>query len=427
MSIGFSLLGELQDPVVRPARFFDQAENWIMKACNELEPICRRDLTERKSSLLCTFHPAAEEVEISLIGSHQLTVSANTSTVGPGYHIYLCQLLHKWTNAFGIQWRKNTCEDDSEFFDEAEYFFTGKEENVYKHMATWIRSLTGLFFDGNLDPNHNGTPLCMPMNVSFRSEALAITPLGPRDRDWLHGVSVGSIEAMEFFPWFDAEPNAKYFLNRALVQMWSSVRWRKPINEKETALLQSVANSLARAYALDTTLTFPWNEWNEILTFLEKEQPDFIKAKMSGQGRIGYRRRPVRTQLPGDWSIETDGSFSEFQCDEDGDLCAFDPPREIWFTAYSITADDPSRKFDEMRHDLKETNPELINERENYVAAANFSMKEKDGEKYYLLKSSNITLLNRSVCTIVFINPEERDWAIGVWKSLQHPSAKEKE
>jgi hypothetical protein len=80
-----------------------------------------------------------------------------------------------------------------------------------------------------------------------------------------------------------------------------------------------------------------------------------------------------------------------------------------------------------MRHDLKETNPELINERENYVAAANFSMKEKDGEKYYLLKSSNITLLNRSVCTIVFINPEERDWAIGVWKSLQHPSAKEKE
>ncbi len=382
MSIGLYLFGKLEDDIRKPANFLDRAENWIMQACKELEPTCRRNLAEDKSSLFCTLHPAAEELEISLIDSHHVTVSANTSTVGPGYHIYLCQLLHKWTETFGIQWQENKSEDDSEFGDEAEYFFTGKEENVYKHMTAWIRSLTGLFFDGNLDPNHNGTPLCMPMNASFRSEALAITPLGPRDWDWLHGVSVGSIEAREFFPWFDAEPSAKYLLNRALVQMWSSVRWRTPLNKNETALLQSVANSLARAYALDTTLTFPWNEWNEILTFLEKDQPDFIKANVSGEGRIGYRRRRVRTQLPGDWSIETDGSFSEFQSDDDGDLSSFDPPREIWFTAYSISADDPSSKFDRMRQELKETKPELIHEGPNYFAGAAIIQKENDGETY---------------------------------------------
>ena len=420
------MIGELKVTAAKPAILFDRLENSIKQTCGELEPFCRRDLIEANSSLFCTFHPAAEEVEISLIDSRQITVSANTSTVGPGYHIYLCRLLHKWTQAFGIQWQENQSEDDSEFGDEAEYFFTGKEENVYEHMIAWARSLTGLFFDGNLDPNHNGTPLCMPMNVSFKSDALAITPLGPRNKDWLHGVSVGRIEAGKFFPWFDIGLNAKYFLNRALVQMWNSVRWRKPVSEKETALLQSVANSLAKAHKLDATLTFPWNEWNEILTFLEKEQPDFIKAKMGGQGRIGYRRRPVRTQLPGDWSIETDGSFSEFHYDVDGNLSSFDPPREIWFTAFSITANDPSKKFVQMRQELKEIKPELIHERDNYIAVAKIIRNEKDGEIYSLLKSSNITLLNHSICTIVFVNPEDKDWAIGVWKSLQHPNANKK-
>jgi hypothetical protein len=427
MSIGFCLIGVLSDAIPDPAILFDHLENWIMQNCRDLEPFCRRDIAEEKSFLYCIFHPAAEEVEISVADSHRITVSANTSTVGPGYHIYLCEILHKWANVFGIQWQENQSEDDAEVGDEAEYFFTGNEENVYEHMTKWVRSLTGLFFDGNLSPDPKGTALCMPMNVSFRSEAVAITPLGPRDRDWLHGVSVGSIEPGEFFPWFHAGLNAEYFLNRALVQMWSRVRWRRPVNEKETALLRSAANSLTIACKLDATLNFPWNEWNEILAFLEEELVDFVEAKTSSQVRIGYRRQLVRTQLPGDWSIETDGSFSEFECDEDGAWSSFDPPHEIWFTAFSYSSDNASGRFKKMREEIKDGKPELLCERENYIAEAKIIRKEKEGEVYYLLQSSNVTLLNRSVCTIIFANHEERDWAIDVWRSLKHPNANKAE
>jgi hypothetical protein len=94
---------------------------------------------------------------------------------------------------------------------------------------------------------------------------LAITPLGPRDRDWFWKVSTGSIHPKEFFPWFDAGLGADYFPNRALVQMWNNVRWRNPVNESETALLKSVVNSLKVAYNLNNALDFPYGEWIELL------------------------------------------------------------------------------------------------------------------------------------------------------------------
>jgi hypothetical protein len=254
---------------------------------------------------------------------------------------------------------------------------------------------------------------------------LAITPLGPREIDWFVGISDGTIEAKAFFPWFEKGLNAAYFLNRAYVHMWTSVRWRKPINDSETALLRSISNSLEMAYKLDPTLNFPWNEWCEILGLINKDtaEYEFVRAKAIGAGSVGYRRKIVRTQLPGYWSIETEGSFSDFESDEDGILSSFDPPREIWFTAYSFSADDPFNRFEEMRDELKAENPELIEERANYIASAEMEKKEADGQPYYILQSSNITLLNRCVCTIVFTNSEEKDWAIRVWRSLAHPNA----
>jgi hypothetical protein len=75
MSIGFCLIGELNDAVSVPAILFARLENWIIQNCKELEPFCRRDLTEEKSFLYCTFHPAAEEVEISLADSRRITIS----------------------------------------------------------------------------------------------------------------------------------------------------------------------------------------------------------------------------------------------------------------------------------------------------------------------------------------------------------------
>ena len=76
-----------------------------------------------------------------------------------------------------------------------------------------------------------------------------------------------------------------------------------------------------------------------------------------------------------------------------------------------------------MCKDLRSENHEIIEESVNYIAAANIKKKEADGTPYYVLSSTNVTLLNRSVCTIVFVDPEKKEWAMRVWRSLRHPNA----
>ena len=51
-----------------------------------------------------SLHPAAEEMEITATGQGRTAATAKTSTVGPGYHIYLCDLLKTLGDAVGIDW-----------------------------------------------------------------------------------------------------------------------------------------------------------------------------------------------------------------------------------------------------------------------------------------------------------------------------------
>jgi hypothetical protein len=52
-------------------------------------------------------------------------------------------------------------------------------------MTAWLAGLAGTFFDGTFDSDSSGIALCLPMNPQFESTQLAMTPLGPRDREWL--------------------------------------------------------------------------------------------------------------------------------------------------------------------------------------------------------------------------------------------------
>ncbi len=93
---------------------------------------------------------------------------------------------------------------------------------------------------------------------------------------------------------------------------------------------------------------------------------EYVRVNAIGGGSVGYRRSLVRTQLPGYWSIEMEGSFSEFKSDEDGDFSLFDPPREIWFSSFSLSSENPLDRFEEMRRELKAENRELLEEAVSY-------------------------------------------------------------
>lgn len=423
VSIGFYLLGEFRRSQLQPSQFLHGLENWILSQSSALFPSTRHGFVDEKPTLFCTFHPAAEEVEISLPDPKHITVSASTSSCGPGYHVYLCDLVHRWDDDFLIRWIRFGPNDDTAFCDETGFFFSGNKPDVYCHMESWLRTLTGSFFDGTLDENAQGTALCMPMDVGFKANSSAITQLGPRTKDWLYRMSRGEGDYREFFPWYAEGLGSEYHLGRALAQMWCDVRWRPPINEHESELLKSVLNSLETAYRLNPTLSFPWNEWNELLEILGIKRLDlsFVKENAAGPRQVGYRRGQVRISLPGYWSIETEGSFSEFQSDNDGTLSAIDPPREIWFNAYSFTADEPETKFRDMRDKALNRPHELVYEAANYISVADISSREAEDGKHYILQSSNVGILCRSVCTLLFAEASDREWAIRVWESLRPP------
>lgn|SRR5690348_9175185 len=420
MSVGLRLLAKLDRASSEPEPLLKRIARWIGHRYAVLSPTIRHGFIEVSPAIFCRLHPAAEEVEIWVPDSAHLAVSANTSTVGPGYHIFLCELLREFAEEFSAVWQ----EESDDYLDEAEYFFTGDQQKVFDNMTEWLQAVAGSFFDGTLE-SMDRTALCMPIGISYEADDFAITPLGPRSREWLYETSKDGESGKDLFAWWKPGLSAEFFLGRALAQMWTEVRWRPPINQSETTLLNSVAHGLLTAYKLDPALEFPWSEWREILELLGESSTEtaFVRARHQSMPAVGYRRRNVTVDLPGHWGIRIPGAFSEFEPDGEGDLYALDPPREIWFTSYRFTTPSPFEDFTTMKNRMIKDKPEYFREAEGYVSKAHIEEKiRENGKRYFVLGSSNRCPSQRAVCTILFSEPHEKDWALEVWRSIRPPS-----
>jgi hypothetical protein len=384
-------------------------------------------MAEVSPTLFCLLHPAAEEIEFELKDPEHIVVSANTTTVGPGYHMFLSTLLKDWANDFGASWEP---EDDPEgdapeFLDETGFFFTGDQARLYEEMTRWLQALANTFFDGTFDLQSRGTALCMPINPQFDADETAITSVGPRDRAWLTETAEDGRRGSDFFAWWSPGLDAKYFLRRALVQMWTNVRWRRPALESEELMLAEVAECLRSAHALDPSLAYPWAEWADIADYLDddSDEREWLRKQVHSAPTVGYRRRDVVVSLPGGWSMKVPGSFTDFELDGESDLCALDPPREIWFTAYESATAGSSKTFETAKKALKKTRPEFVYERDRCISEAKITNKQRDtGEHYFVLNSSTHAPAKRIVCTILFSESGDREWALNTWRSIQPPS-----
>ena len=148
MGIGFQLLADFSKPFESPDALLSTMEEWLRGLCSDLLPEFRTGMVDTSPTLFCNLHPAAEELEISIPGNAKhLTATCKTSTVGPGFHIYLCDLLLKLGEWFGLAWR----EDQEDYFDEAGYFFSGNTQAVFDEMSGWLRSVCQSFYDGSLN------------------------------------------------------------------------------------------------------------------------------------------------------------------------------------------------------------------------------------------------------------------------------------
>ncbi|HEX7288180.1 MAG TPA: hypothetical protein VF532_18485 [Candidatus Angelobacter sp.] len=423
LGVGFQLLAKFEQTLNSPDEILREMEVWVKEYAVDLVPSTRIGFSDTSPTLFCQLHPAAEDLELSILDLDHFVACAKTSTVGPGFHIFVCDMLHKLGTRFNLTW----ITDNEDYFDEADYFFSGNQERVLEEMANWLGGLCRLFFDGTFkdEPGNMPTALCLRMFVAFEADARAVTPLGPRNLPWLKKVSENGRVGSDFFAWWKPGLNAEYFLGRALSRMWTDIRWRKPINDSERDVLEYVVNSLDIAFKLDGNLSYPWPEWAEILDFLERDdsEPDLARSRANGIPTIGYRRRNVRVTLPGHWILNVPGSLSEFDADENGDFSAQDPPKTIWFSSWTFV-DSPDQRLADARGAILDKSPGLLEEREGYIGWAEIEEKREDDEKYFVLTSSNVCRKGKAVVSVVFTDPEDRAWAEGVWRSLQPPKGK---
>jgi hypothetical protein len=419
MQVGLSLSGTVADRS-QPVAWLYRARQWLHEVWASTLVASEIRQSERGSSWLkVQLHPAAPELQISAYEYGRIDVSAQTSQVGPGYHAHVCELLRAMGNVLGIDWILP--KPDEEGGDSTGYFFcedrTRLEQVMLDAFGLAVRSALEL-----RQQDGRQLALSLPETHTFSFEGAIATPLGPRNDQWLRSVAADPRRGRDVFPWWEPGQGGAYRLSRALTEMWTSVRWRKPITNGETAQLKRVLTLLGEAHGLNPALGYPWREWEELLSYAGEQQEVPEHPNDEALTLVGYRRRTVRVKLAGDWSICVPGSFAE-TWEDDGTYCGWDGSRTVWFSPQRISLHDPAQPAAELLPDLD------AGERPVELPALPSGLARCAGVSEYAGDAGTVGRLNARMAlpgrlvlfTVTFDRLEDLAWAVSVLESVRHP------
>lgn len=342
MGVGLSLIGKLPEPITLED-WFNQVWEWMSAEFPGMATGAGlgQGPFDEFPRVHVRFHPAADPARIWFSDDTTINLVADTASVGPGYQLFLCELIWALSKKFQLSWARESADGEHK----NSTFFSGDPDETFNEMFSWLGSMAS----SALSMSNNGSfYLSMSPSYQFFSEHPVITPMGPRSKEWLKEVGKNPVAGADIFPWLEPGITPQFLLNRALTHMWTDVHWCPPIADGDEALQHTVINLLRESCKLDPSLNYPWREWAEILGFLkvEDELSSVVKKHAStapNQEAIGYRRRDVRANLDQGWSVLVPGSFSE--------SATFDPAtlnhtwqfssenQVIWFTTYPTYGD----------------------------------------------------------------------------------------
>jgi hypothetical protein len=363
-------------------------------------------------------HPAAEDVQFVKDG-HSVTVEAKTSTVGPGYHAYVCDLLHALAADLGGAFEvPQGCEEAEG--DESGYFVSGDRAALEEEFFKWLLGVADTVAEC-LAEGSSGLMISMSTDVMFEFDGAVATPLGPRSDDWVEAVRRDPRAGIDVFPWWRLGLGAEHAAGSALVRMWTDVRWRSPADDDEIALLEKIDADLRRAHELDPSLPLPWAEWASISDFLGRDDTlanDVRERAAKLPVRVGYRRRPVRVVLTGGWSIRLPGEMTS-SFDEDDTWCGFMPGRTIWMSSFTVgDPEAPTRSAAETLPDSERDGAgvELSPFPEGYACRTSLETTE-DGDTQLTVEVARPHRL--ALFTFVLHEAADLDWARHVAASIR--------
>jgi len=254
-------------------------------------------------------HPSAPIATLSVEPDAELRLRAETSVLGPGYHADAVARMAPLLDELDFAW--------TEPFDAA---------TTKRAMCEWLA--------GEL--RSGAVRIGVAEQRTFRIDAPALTPLGPRDPAWRDAVLADPMKAADAFPWWDTGPG-RAERAKALFTMWAEVPWREPLDADERELMKQVDEDLRAARKADAKLDLPWAAWKELLAHIGIEDEDVNERAGAEVATVGYRRHDLEIELSGGWRVTMSGAMVGHWEDEGERYWATDGDRMIDFS--SLTAD----------------------------------------------------------------------------------------
>jgi hypothetical protein len=419
MGLGFYLSGRCRQP-----HRLEEVQAWIEEGyasvLHDAMSIARRD--DGRRVLAVPLHPGAEPLEL-IETETGLIASANTSSVGPGYHQWLCEILDRLGAELGLEWDPPA--DDGDTGDETSYFHTRNRTELERHFSLWLSAVARHVCSHMLnpdDPEASATEMSMAIGGgSYQVKAAALTPLGPRSAAWLHAVAEDPAAGRDFFAWWEAGRDADALLGQARYRMWNDVCWRAPVDDDESSLLDDVLTDLERAYALDSSRSFPWREWHDLNGYTDHEVDPLLRAEIARRAAaepagplIGYRRADVQVHPSPGWSLVLPGILKQ-TTDADGDWLAYDATRTVRLTAFRhkdpthlATLDEPEPGEDAIAFDV---GPLRVRMTLSFCS-------DEDGD-YYVASGEAAVPGRIAAITLTWRDPSERAWAESTIRTLR--------
>jgi hypothetical protein len=387
--------------------------------------------TDGAPTLFVNVHPAAENLEVQAPQRGRFVASAKTSTAGPGYHIFLCDLLHEWGRTAGVTF--DPPPQDRETGDDTTYFFTRDHHAVKTEFLRWIRSVSEILLEQEDDGDTN-VALSMPLDVSYNSAGWLSTPMGPRTREWALVAAQQPEAALDILPWLEPGQGAPYHLGRAMYRIWCDVRWAPPLTDHDKAIHDEVLDALETAHAEAPTLDYPWREWRELLRHNHRQSPFATRIDESAEAvppttpLAGYRRSTVTVRHEGGWIIRIPGHLAE-SVDQEGNWRAFDHHRTIELSSLRVTpkpGNETPSPNDLLRFAKPDGSPlaEFTHQAHRAKGIAFLTRHDDDeGRPFFRLRGFSAVSGQLAICTIEFPDINQRGWALPIWQSVDNPDS----
>ncbi len=409
-----------------PDLLLSDAAAWIAAEYAGTVRSSRVDSSASGAELVLDVHPAAEPVSITVDTEGRAIASADTSSVGPGYHTFVGRLLERLEEGHRIDWSREPAPRPvgaSPAWVGARTPLAERASVERAHVTLLARTVARA-----LELRRRGSAgfhVGTRPGTQFAFEGAIATPLGPRDDRWLEQAVADPRVAIDIRPWWTDATDPRYQLHRALVLLWTEVRWRPPADEAERATVDEALGLLRRAMPADPTLPYPWREWAELIELRGVDDPiaERVAARAgqvgATQAPVGYRRRPVTIVHEG-WLLQVPGSFGERRTAEE--WTGGERGRRVALAAVTTATETGMPMSAEwfLGRVAGDLGTEVMHHRDGeLVGQARLTTDPGAGVEVAVLEGFSAVTGRGAAIRVEFEDADDWRWAVDLWRSLR--------